>query len=382
MTVSTRPYRILTQPLSRVDAASWNRLTDGAYPFLRHEFLLALEQHGCLGADVGWEPLHLMIESEAGDLLAAVPLYLKTNSFGEFVFDWAWADAYDRSGLSYYPKLVGASPFTPATGPRLLMHPDCRSTELGAMLEQALISVAHSLGVSSCHVLFSTDTCLADSGNFMKRMGCHFHWENRNYASFDDFLSALTSKRRKEILRERRQVREAGIELNQVPGNELTTTEWRRFHALYRNTFDRHGNYPALTLEFFESIAGSMGDQIRLVLARRQGEILAAAYFLVGTDCLYGRYWGGDQDVPGLHFEACYYQGIEYAIEHGLQRFEPGAQGEHKISRGFLPTRTWSHHWIAHAGFRASIGQFLDRETEVMERHVARLMERSPYKIA
>jgi predicted N-acyltransferase len=167
-----------------------------------------------------------------------------------------------------------------------------------------------------------------------------------------------------------------------VPGSELTPAEWRRFHALYRNTFDRHGNYPALTLKFFESIAGSMGDQIRLVLARRQGEILAAAYFLVGTDCLYGRYWGADQEVPGLHFEACYYQGIEYAIEQGLQRFEPGAQGEHKISRGFLPTRTWSHHWIAHPGFRTSISQFLARETEVMERHVARLMERSPFKVA
>lgn len=382
MPVSTRPYRIQTQVLAKIDAASWNRLTGGAYPFLRHEFLLALEQQGCLGADVGWEPLHLIVKSDAGDLLAAVPLYLKFNSFGEFVFDWAWADAYERSGMSYYPKLVAAAPFTPATGPRFLMHPDCRSSELAEMMEQALIGVAQSLGVSSCHVLFSTDTCLADSGHFMKRMGCHFHWENRNYGSFEDYLSAFTSKRRKEILRERRQVREAGIELIQVPGSEVTPAEWRRFHALYRSTFDKHGNYPALTPGFFEAIAGSMGDQIRLVLARRQGEILAAAYFLVGTDCLYGRYWGADHDLPGLHFEACYYQGIEYAIEQGLRRFEPGAQGEHKISRGFLPTRTWSYHWVTHPGFRASIGQFLERESEVMEGHVARLMERSPFKSA
>jgi predicted N-acyltransferase len=372
--------RLLERGLSEVPAADWNRLVGEGMPYLRHEFLLAMETQGCLGEYVGWLPRHLLLEDTRGRLLGALPQYVKLNSFGEFVFDWAWAEAYQRAGLDYYPKLVVAPPFTPATGPRLLLDPDLPETSLSIQLIDAAIAAAESMGASSVHWLFATDASLNNSPLLMQRSGCQFHWANRAYENFDAFLAELTAKRRKEILRERRQVREAGVELVQLPGDEVSSQEWRTFHALYRHTFDKHGNYPALTLGFFEEVAATMGEQIRLVVARRQGQMIGAAYFLVGQDCLYGRYWGAREEIPGLHFEACYYQGIEYCIERGLQRFEPGAQGEHKISRGFLPTRTWSYHWISHPGFRAPIADFLQRESLMMDDYHRRLMEKSPFK--
>lgn len=372
--------RLLRHGLSEVAARDWNRLVDRDFPYLRHEFLLAMEDQGCLGERVGWLPSHLLIEDEQARLLAALPMYLKLNSFGEFVFDWAWAEAYERAGLDYYPKLVVAPPFTPATGPRLLLHPDAPNTELAMRLIDCAIAAVESMGVSSVHWLFATDAPLHNSSHLLRRSGCQFHWANRGYQSFDDFLADLNAKRRKEILRERRQVREAGIELIQLSGSEVSPEQWRRFHALYRHTFDKHGNHPALTLGFFVEIAKTMGEQIRLVVARRRDEMIGAAYFLVGEKSLYGRYWGANEAIPGLHFEACYYQGIEYCIAKGLQRFEPGAQGEHKISRGFLPTRTWSYHWIAHPGFRAPIADFLERESIMMDDYHRRLMEKSPFR--
>lgn len=366
--------------LAEIDREAWNALTGGTYPFLRHEFLSALEEQGCLGRRVGWMPHHLLIEDGAGRLLAALPMYLKFNSFGEFVFDWAWADAYERSGLAYYPKLVVAAPFTPASGPRLLIAPEYRGgAHAGEILETA-IEVARTAEVSSLHWLFATDAPVLDSPLLLKRRGCQFHWENRGYGGFDAFLAELTAKRRKEIQRERRLVREAGVELLRIAGDAVEPELWRTVHELYCATFAKHGNYPALTEGFFREIATTMGGQVLLVLALRRGKIIGAAYFLVGDDCLYGRYWGCMEDIPALHFEACYYQGIEYCIGRGLRRFEPGAQGEHKISRGFLPTPTWSAHWIAHAGFSESIARFLAREESAMQSHMSELLARSPFK--
>lgn len=372
--------RILIGGIGEVDGSAWNRLTDHAYPHLSHEFLRALENEDCLGERVGWVPRHLLIEDADGTLVAALPMYLKHNSFGEFVFDWTWADAHHRMGLDYYPKLVVASPFTPATGPRLLLRPELRDSVSARRVTGSAIEAARNLGVSSLHWLFADDPFLADDARLLRRTGCQFHWHNRNYGSFDDFLGRLTSKRRKEILRERRMVREAGVDLIQASGLDVAKDEWRIFHSLYRGTFAKHGNHPALTLEFFMRVAITLGEQVRLVLALRRGKIIAVAYFLVGADCLYGRYWGCREEIPGLHFEACYYQGIDFCIERGLSRFEPGAQGEHKISRGFLPTPTFSYHWVAHEAFRRPIAPFLRREAELMDDYMRRLMERSPYR--
>ncbi len=379
---SLQRARILTGGLAEADPAAWNRLTRNAYPYLRHEFLLAMETQGCLGERVGWQPYHLLFEGPDGGLLAALPQYLKFNSFGEFVFDGSWAEAHERAGLAYYPKLVVAPPFTPATGPRLLLAPEVDSEGMTAQVIALAIAAAQDAGVSSLHWLFATDPGLAASPLLLRRGGCQFHWDNRGYGCFEHFLEQLTAKRRKEILRERRQVRDAGIELVRLAGPEVTSAEWRSFHALYRNTFDRHGNFAALTLGFFREMAATMGEQVWLVSARQHGEMRAAAYFLVGGDSLYGRYWGAAEDIPGLHFEACYYQGIEYCIEQGLRRFEPGAQGEHKISRGFLPARTWSYHWLAQPGFREPVARFLEREALMVDAYLGKLAARSPYKAA
>jgi predicted N-acyltransferase len=368
----------LARRLAEVGADDWNALSGGAYPFLRHEFLSALEEQGCLGAQIGWVPRHLLLEDDAGRLLAACPMYLKFNSFGEFVFDWAWAEAYQRAGLDYYPKLVVAAPFTPATGPRLLMAPEQRPR--AEDLIEAALAAARAEGASSLHWLFATDAALLESPRLLKRLGYQFHWENRDYADFEDFLARLTAKRRKEIHRERRQVREAGVELIRLRGDAVEPERWRTVHELYCATFAKHGNYPALSAAFFREIAASMGGQVMLVLALRRGEAVGAAYFLVGADALYGRYWGCWEEIPGLHFEACYYQGIEYCIENGLRRFEPGAQGEHKISRGFLPTPTWSAHWIGDPGFRKPIARFLEQETAAVRGYMAELTARSPFK--
>ncbi|BBA37256.1 uncharacterized protein sS8_5337 [Methylocaldum marinum] len=366
--------------IGEVESDAWNALTDGNYPFLRHEFLLALEEFGCLGKHVGWLPYHLLIEDREHRLVAALPTYVKLNSFGEFVFDWAWADAYARAGMDYYPKLVVASPFTPATGPRLLIAPDRDSGRLAEAAVEIAIQAAREAKVSSLHWLFLNDTILLESPKVLKRLGCQFHWENRGYRDFEDFLAGFTAKRRKEVKRERRQVREASIELRRIRGDRVEPHIWRTVFQLYRSTFARHGNYPALTLEFFEGIAATMGEQILLVLAERQGRTIGAAFFLLGSDALYGRYWGCTEEVPALHFEACYYQGIEFCIEAGLHRFEPGAQGEHKVSRGFLPTETWSAHWVANKEFRDAIANFLERETRSVRAYMSELNAHSPFK--
>ena len=369
--------------IDRIDAVApdaWNALTDCRFPFLRHEFLKALERQECLGKKTGWFPRHLLVEAENGSLVAAMPMYLKTNSFGEFVFDWAWADAYRQAGLEYYPKLVVAAPFTPATGPRVLISDRFDRKTLYPTLIDTAIDAAEQLQVSSLHWLFTSEHHLPSSPPLLRRLGCQFHWENRDYVAFDDFLSTLTSKRRKQIRKERREASGSGVEVHCIPGSEVDSRQWQTFHHLYQSTFDKHGNYPALTLGFFQEIAATMGEQILLVLACRGKRIVAASYFLVGHDTLYGRYWGCFEEISGLHFELCYYQGIEFCIANRLQRFEPGAQGEHKISRGFLPTETWSLHWVQDPRFRAAIADFLDEETIQMNAYIADLSTHSPFK--
>lgn len=367
--------------LREVSAADWDRLVDRRYPFLRHAFLSGLEEHACVGEEFGWLPRHLLLRDRSGRLVAACPLYLKFNSYGEFVFDWAWADAYRRNGLNYYPKLVSASPYTPATGPKLLLAADAPAGADQALL-QAARRLAEELQVSSLHWLFTPQEqteALREAG-LMIRTGCQFHWQNRGYRDFDDFLATFSSAKRKQVRRERRKVSEAGVQLERLSGHEAGEADWALFHRLYEDTFDRKGGMPTLSLDFFLSLAEQTPDEVLLVKASHGGKPVATAFNLVGEDCLYGRHWGCSEQFHSLHFEACYYQGLEHCIERGLQRFEPGAQGEHKVSRGFLPTPTWSAHWLAHPGFSAAVADFLQRETAGMAEYMAELNEHSPYR--
>lgn len=376
-------YKLTTHSaIAEIPAEDWNCLADPDTPFLRHEFLDAMERHGCVGESLGWVPQHLALRDENGQILAVAPAYLKFNSYGEFVFDWSWADAYRRHGRAYYPKLVVASPYTPATGPRILTGQTPRRREVAQALIQGAVQVAERLGVSSLHWLFTADDeidWLTEQGS-MRRLGCQFHWRNPGYGSFDDFLGAFTAAKRKQIKRERRRVAENGIQIRRVRGDAVTESEWAIFHRLYRDTFDKRGGLPTLTLPFFQDIGERMGRNLLLVLADHDRNIVAAAFNLIGERSLYGRHWGCFQDFHSLHFEACYYQGLDYCIEQGLTRFEPGAQGEHKISRGFLPTATWSAHWIADADFRRAIARFLDAETHDMQNYLAEMNTHSPYR--
>ncbi|QKT02360.1 N-acetyltransferase [Ectothiorhodospiraceae bacterium 2226] len=371
--------------LDEVAAPAWNALNPHGNPFLRHEFLCALERHGCLGPRYGWLPHHLLVHDDGGRLIGAAPLYAKTNSYGEFVFDWAWADAYAREGLAYYPKLVGAAPYTPATGPRLLVHPEAaRGAVVDALIDGAL-ALARDLRASSAHWLFTnrddTEHLVATRG-FLPRLGCQFHWENRGYSDFEAFLAALSADKRKKLRRERRRVAEQGVELTTLQGAQIEPEHWAVFHRFYTQTFDRKGGVPTLSRAFFEAVAHDMPEAVVLVLASFRGRYIAGALSFAGGGVLYGRHWGAEADFHSLHFEACYYRGIDYCISQGLQRFEPGAQGEHKVSRGFLPTRTWSAHWIAHPAFGHALADYVQREREAMEQYMAELGRHSPYRQA
>jgi uncharacterized protein len=378
-------YRLTTHPsIDEIPAADWNALAGDDLPHLRHEFLAAMEHHGSVGERFGWLPRHLVLRDEQDHPVAAAPCWLKYNSYGEFVFDWAWADAYQRAGQRYYPKLVVASPYTPATGLRILTGEAADRPARAAALIQGSLQLAERLGVSGLHWLFTseTETGWLKAQGLMPRLGCQFHWQNRGYGSFDDFLGEFSAEKRKKVKRERRRVTDAGIRLRRVPGHNVTEAEWRIFHRLYEDTFDKRGGLPTLSLGFFQEIGRTMGEQVLLVLGEHAGRIVAAAFCLVGADSLYGRHWGCFQDYHSLHFEACYYQGLEHCIEQGLARFEPGAQGEHKVARGFLPTRTWSAHWIADERFRQPIGAFLSHEIDAVEDYITEMMTHSPYRAA
>ncbi|MBS0557037.1 MAG: N-acetyltransferase [Proteobacteria bacterium] len=362
--------------LSEIDAAHWNALLPDDNPFIDHAFLSGLERHACLDAAHGWTPHHLgLYESDA--LVAAAPLYLKTNSHGEYVFDWSWASAYARNGLDYYPKLLCAVPYSPVTGPRLLGDPALRSIAIDAIRHEC-----ERLGLSSAHVNFCTEAdagTLREHRDWLPRFDWQFHWTHRGWRDFRDFLDSLKPKKRKNIRQERAHVTRAGVHCEIRHAGEIDGQTWRCIHALYAATFDEKGNFAALTLDFFRHFGQAMPNRVLAVLAWRGDEIIAAALLLRSRDTLYGRYWGCREAVPGLHFEACYYQGIEYCLRHGLRRFEPGAQGEHKLARGFLPELTRSFHYVADPGFRAAIGDALAREAIALNAYRDELLAHSPY---
>lgn len=369
--------------LDQIAATDWNRLApaDGN-PFLRHEFLAALERHGCVGERWGWLPHHL-VAYEGKVPVGAVPLYLKYNSYGEFVFDWGWAEAYRRAGLRYYPKLVATIPYTPATGPRLLVAPGTAdAARVRATLINGALDLTRELGASSLHWLFTDPEEMPQlaSLGMARRVGCQFHWHNHGYRDFADFLDGFASAKRKKVRRERRRVAEAGIELEVLDGHRAKQSHWRIFYDFYRDTFDKLGGYATLSLQFFQALGATMPDNIVLVLARRQGRYVAGALSLRGDEVLYGRHWGCHEDFHSLHFEACYYAGIDYCIHHGLRRFEPGAQGEHKVARGFVPSATWSAHWIADPDFAMAARRFTAEEQALMAAYVRKLETHLPYK--
>ncbi|MFC7300186.1 GNAT family N-acetyltransferase [Cognatiluteimonas weifangensis] len=369
--------------LDQVPAAQWDALHDGRNPFVSHAFLCGLEQYGVLQARLGWTPRHLVLR-EGGRLLAAAPTYLKTNSHGEFVFDHAWARAYAQHGRDYFPKLLCAVPYTPVTGPRLL----ARDAAARRALLQALAGYARDHGLSSAHVNFhdESEDALFDAA-WLPRIDVQYHWRNAaGWRDFDDFLAALDHKHRKNIRQERARVARAGVALRIVHGGDASDAELAGMHRFYLRTFAEYGNTPTLTLEFLRHLARALPRQLVLVLASRHGRDIAGALCLRGGDTLYGRYWGADDDapggarVPGLHFETCYYQGIDYCLREGLTRFEPGAQGEHKLARGFLPALVRSRHWIADPAFAAALAPWCAQEAREVRRYAAALTAHSPFR--
>ncbi len=366
--------------LKEIPAHDWNALVVGRQPFLRHEFLSAMEEHGCVGEHFGWIPAHVSVE-ENGRLVAAMPLYRKLNSYGEFVFDHAWEEAWRRVGLNYFPKLVSAVPYTPATGQRLLVAPR-REQELFPVLFRAALSLAGEQQASGVHWLFPEareKAFLAEQG-LVLRHDCQFHWRNPGYRDFDDFLSSLSARKRKNIRRERRKVEAAGVSLRRLDGHTATAQDWRDFALFYNRLFEEKWGMATFNEDFFRVVAAAMPDQVLLVLADLQGECIAGALMYASDTRLYGRHWGSIAEIDSLHFEACYYQGIEYCIERSLQVFEPGAQGEHKVARGFEPVSTVSAHWIAVEGFREPIQRFARLEERSVAAYMKQMQKQSPYR--
>jgi len=362
--------------IAEIEPQAWDALLpDTAPPFVRHAFLAALEDTGCVGGDTGWTPCHLSLWQE-GRLVGACPLYRKTHSWGEYVFDWAWADAYHRHGLRYYPKLLCAVPFTPVGGPRLLARQPAQRAALAA----ALLAHARTSRLSSLHVLFPGEPeaqALAAEGCLI-RTGVQFHWRNAGYASFEDFLAALAQPKRKKIRAERRKVAEQGIVARRIPGEAITPAQWRFFVRCYQATYAAHGSEPYLNLGFFERLGEVLPHALILVLAERDGEPVGCSLLMRDADRLYGRYWGSIATIPFLHFECAYYQAIEAAIELRIGTIEGGAQGEHKMARGFLPVPTRSAHWLREPAFADAVERFLTREGSLIDVYLDELAERSP----
>ena len=371
-----------------ISKEAWNDLAGTGYPFLRHEFLEALESSGSAGPDTGWTPQHFTLYDERGTLVAIAPCYLKDHSFGEYVFDWAWADAYHRYRLDYYPKLITAIPFTPSTGPRLIIGEDQRSAAVYRQSLDAILDRCRRRGISSWHLLFPPESfreaiagTLQDAG-LLERIGVQYHWFNRDFGSFADYLGAMTSRKRKNIRRERERVAEQGITFQHVGGAAMTAHLLDIFYLFYHATYFKRGGQGYLNRRFFEVLLHSMPETLLFIFAYRAGEPVAVALNFRGADTLYGRYWGCLESYKHLHFETCYYQGIEYSIAHGLHHFDAGAQGEHKIQRGFEPISTHSYHWIAHPGFRGAIEDFLAEERTHMRAFREEASLRLPFKQA
>lgn len=367
-----------------ISATDWDALAGEAYPFTRHGFLAALEASGSVGGRSGWHPHHLLVHERAsGRLLAAMPTYLKDHSYGEYVFDWGWADAWHRNGLDYYPKLLSAIPFTPCGGPRLLIAEGADRKEVIDAAINAIDEATAEQGWSGWHLLFPDTETAAE----LKQRGCatrygvQYHWHNYGYGDFDDFLATMSSRKRKNLRRERRQVEEQGISMRTLRGSEISAEDWKQFYLFYQMTYAKrsgHGGY--LTGEFFNELAQRLPEQVMMVMADHGDDCVGGALYLVGDDTLYGRYWGCIEEYNQLHFEACYYRGIDYCIENGLQRFDAGAQGEHKLTRGFEPVLTRSSHRIADHRFDSAIRDFLRREEPSIRAYCEQAREALPYR--
>lgn len=370
------------ESLSEVGEATWQRFAnrEGSPrdPFLSYAFLNALEQSGSVSADVGWLPYHLVLEDEAKQPLGVMPLYLKGHSQGEYIFDYSWADAFERAGGRYYPKMLSAIPFTPATGQRLLVA----SSEHESALVAGAAQIAGEMNISSVHLNFLDQAAWQRRGDegWLLRTHKQYHWQNQGYKTFDDFLDCLSSKKRKNIKRERRDALANDLEIQRLTGAEITEAHWDAFYQFYIDTGSRKWGSAYLTRSFFSLIGATMAEDILLVMVRRDGRYIAGAINFIGGDCLFGRNWGCIEHHPFLHFEVCYYQAIEFAIEHGLSRVEAGAQGEHKLARGYMPSHTYSAHWIVHDGFRDAVGRYLEEERTHIAEEIDYLEQFSPFK--
>ncbi len=366
--------------------ADWDACAGTDNPFVRHAFLKALEVSGSASDETGWLPHHIVIEDETGRIEACAPAYLKTHSYGEYVFDWGWADAFERAGGRYYPKLQCAVPFTPVPGPRLMARADlsaARRADLRALLGRAMATIAEQMDISSAHVTFCDDDTRETLGaqGYLKRLGQQFHWQNDGYATFDDFLGALSSRKRKAIVKERRKVAETGLDIRALGGADIGPREWDAFYQFYLSTTDKKWGQSYLSRGFFSELGAAMPEAVVLVMAYDGDMPVAGALNMRGADCLYGRNWGSIGRYKFLHFECCYYQAIDYAIRHGLDRVEAGAQGPHKIQRGYLPAPTYSAHFIRSSGLRNAVAEFLAHETSAVEHEIREITANySPFK--
>jgi predicted N-acyltransferase len=366
--------------IAAIPAGAWDALVGADYPFLTHAFLDLAERTGSVSPDAGWSPRHLVLR-DGETIRAAMPLYEKTHSWGEFVFDWAWARAYEQAGFDYYPKLVSAVPFTPAPSTRLL-RADAADDEAATLLIEAATELAEESGCSSFHILFPDDSEMPalEQAGLLIRKDCQFHWHNRDYDTFDDFLATFTSAKRKKARRDRRRVTEQGIRFRRLRGNEIDPESWSQVYSLIARTFMLRGSLPYFNQAFFEGLSERLPENVLVIVAEHEGRVIAAAVFYESDTTLYGRYWGSDGHYDALHFETCYYQGIDYCIETGKQCFEPGTQGEHKVARGFVPVTTWSAHWLAHPEFASAIERYLDEEGRHVKRYMDTIDTRTPYK--
>ena len=381
MTSSPETYASrIVDSISLIDPGQWNALCPDNQPFISHEFLAALEQYDCVGVESGWLPKHLTLHGADGDLIAAMPLYLKNHSWGEFVFDFAWARAYASAGRDYYPKLVSMCPFTPVTGRRILASPEY--PEAPRQLIHKAIGLTQKLAASSLHVLYPQrhDLHCLEEATLMTRQDVRFLWTNAGYSDFDDFLTTFSARKRKSLRRERRRIDEQQILVETVRAEQLTLDEWRIVYELCAITFLRRGNHPYLSLEFFLGLAPILGENLLVNVARIDKQIVGAAILFRDDETLYGRYWGGVDGLDCLHFETCYYRGIEYCIEQNLKAFDPGTQGEHKLKRGFSPVATWSSHWIADDRFSAAIRSYLKEERKQVEAYMTELCNHLPFR--
>ncbi len=367
-----------------IDAERFRTLMPAHDPFLSHAFLAALERHGAAGPRLGWTAQHLVARNTRSEIVGVLPLYIKTNSFGEFIYDWSWARAFEQSGLPYYPKLFSGIPYTPATGPRLWVI-DEDADSIRAVLINAAISLAQQYQMSSWHVAFPAkeDHAALAAAGFMTRHDVQYHWQQRKdngYVDFDDYLASFSSDKRRKVRAERRKVKEACIAVEALAGDVIAADLWANLHALYSATFDKYGNYPALSEECLAEIGQALGDRMVVFVARRGNTPVAVSICFRNNHTLYGRYWGASERIDGLHFELCYYQGIEYCLRHGLQRFEPGAGGEHKIARGFEPVQVTTLHWIADLNMREVLRRHLLRSADAVDQYAAEASEHLPFK--